>query len=177
MLMLLVILPACNRKTATATVKSDVSSDTEATKPPAPPAYSPTVPTNPIQESTEASKPLEVGLSGQSFQDAFFDFDKYLIRNDAKAGLQKDAEFLNKHPDLKVQIEGHCDDRGTEEYNLVLGNHRAGAVKQYLVTLGVEGSRISVISYGKDKPFCLQHNKTCYQENRRGHFVSLTAGT
>jgi peptidoglycan-associated lipoprotein len=177
MSMILVILPACNRKTATATVKSDVSSNTEAMEPPAPSAYSSASPTNPIPESTEASKPLDVGLSGQSFQDAFFDFDKYLIRNDAKAALQKDAEFLNNHPNLKVQIEGHCDGRGTEEYNLVLGNHRAEAVKQYLVTLGVEGSRISIISYGKDKPFCLQQNKTCYQENRRGHFVSLTAGT
>jgi peptidoglycan-associated lipoprotein len=173
----LAVLPACNRKAETATVKSDISSSTEATKTPEPPAYSSATPKNPIQESVEVSKPLDVGLSGQSFRDAFFDFDKYLIRNDAKEALQKDAEVLNNHPNMKVQIEGHCDDRGTEEYNLVLGNHRAEAVKQYLVTLGVDGSRISIISYGKDKPYCSQHSATCYQENRRGHFVSLTTGT
>jgi len=177
LLMTLVFLPACNRKAETATVKSDVSSGTEATKTPEPPAYSSAVPKSPIQESVEASKPLDVGLSGQSFQDAFFDFGKYFIRNDAKEALQKDAESLNNHPNLKVQVEGHCDERGTEEYNLVLGNHRAEAVKQYLVTLGVDASRISIISFGKDKPFCSQHSATCYQENRRGHFVSLTTGT
>ncbi|HET6464795.1 MAG TPA: peptidoglycan-associated lipoprotein Pal [Nitrospiria bacterium] len=177
LLMTLAVLPACNREAATATVKSDVSSGHETTSPPEPPAYSSAVPKSPIQESVEASKPLDIGLSGRSFQDAFFDFDKYLIRNDAKEALQKDAEFLNNHPNLKVQIEGHCDDRGTEEYNLVLGNHRAEAVKQYLVTLGVDASRISIISYGKDKPFCSQHNASCYQDNRRGHFVSLNTGT
>jgi len=175
--MTLAVLPACNRQAATAAVKSDVSSGAEVAKPQELPTYPSAVPKSPIQESVEASKPLDVGLSGRSFQDAFFDFDKYLIRNDAKEALQKDAAFLNNHPNLKVQIEGHCDDRGTEEYNLVLGNHRAEAVKQYLVTLGVDASRISIISYGKDKPFCSQHSATCYQENRRGHFVSLAGGT
>jgi peptidoglycan-associated lipoprotein len=175
--MILAVLPACNRKAETATVKGNVSSSTEAMKTPEPPAYSSAIPRNPTQDTVEASKPLDVGLSGQSFQDAFFDYDKYLIRNDAKEALQRDAEVLNNHPNMKVQIEGHCDDRGTEEYNLVLGNHRAEAVKQYLVTLGVDASRISIISYGKDKPFCSQHSETCYQENRRGHFDPLTAGT
>ena len=177
LLIILAVLPACNREAGTATVKSDVSSNASGTKTPEPPSYSSAIPQSPTPESAEASKPLDVGLSGQSFQDAFFDFDKYLIRNDAKDALQKDAELLNNHPNLKVQIEGHCDDRGTEEYNLVLGNHRAEAVKQYLATLGVDTSRISIISYGKDKPFCSQHTASCYQDNRRGHFVSLSTGT
>jgi len=177
LLMTLAVLPACNRETAATTVKSDVSSSNATTKIPETPAYPSAAPQSPIQESVEASKPLDVGLSGKSFQDAYFDFDKYLIRDDAKSALQKDAEFLNNHPNLKVQIEGHCDERGTEEYNLVLGNHRADAVKQFLVTLGVDASRISIISYGKDKPFCSQHTASCYQDNRRGHFVSLSTGT
>jgi peptidoglycan-associated lipoprotein len=177
LLMTFAVLPACSREATTATVKSDVSSNNAAIKTPEPPTFSSAIPKSPIQESVEASKPLDIGLSGQSFQDAFFDFDKFLIRNDAKEALQRDAEFLNNHPNLKVQIEGHCDDRGTEEYNLVLGNHRAEAVKHYLVTLGVDASRISIISYGKDKPFCSQHSASCFQDNRRGHFVSLNTGT
>ncbi|HUK55355.1 MAG TPA: peptidoglycan-associated lipoprotein Pal [Nitrospiria bacterium] len=177
LLMILTVVTACNRKTATATVKAAASSNTGATKAPEPPADAASVPKSQIPESVEASKPMNVGLSGQSLHDAFFDFDKSQIRNDAQRSLQKDAEILNHNPGLKVRIEGHCDDRGTEEYNLVLGSHRAEAVKQYLVTLGVDASRISTISYGKDKPFCSQHNPTCYQENRRGHFLRLSAGT
>ena len=77
---------------------------------------------------------------------------------------------------MKIKVEGYCDERGTEEYNLVLGNRRAETVRRLLISLGVEPSRIATISYGKDKPFCTEHNETCYQENRRGHFVTLTAG-
>jgi peptidoglycan-associated lipoprotein len=85
--------------------------------------------------------------------------------------LGKTADFLKNYPQLKVTIEGHCDERGSTEYNLSLGDRRASAVKQYLISLGISGDRMSTVSYGKEKPFCMESNETCWQQNRRGHFV------
>jgi peptidoglycan-associated lipoprotein len=105
-------------------------------------------------------------------RDVFFDYDKYVIRSDAEPITQEDASYLAQHPEIKVLIEGHCDDRGSIEYNMVLGENRANAVKEALLRQGVEASRIRVISFGKEKPFCTQENEECWQENRRGHVVS-----
>jgi peptidoglycan-associated lipoprotein len=105
-------------------------------------------------------------------RDVFFDYDKYVIRSDAEPVTQEDASYLAQHPEIKVLIEGHCDDRGSIEYNMVLGENRANAVKEALLRQGVEASRIRVISFGKEKPFCTQENEECWQENRRGHIVS-----
>jgi peptidoglycan-associated lipoprotein len=104
-------------------------------------------------------------------RDAYFDLDKADIRADARAALSKTADFLKAYPQLKVAIEGHCDERGSTEYNLSLGDRRASAVKQYLVSLGVTADRVSTVSYGKEKPFCMESNESCWQQNRRGHFV------
>ena len=104
-------------------------------------------------------------------RDAYFDLDKADIRADARAALSKTADFLKNYPQLKVTIEGHCDERGSTEYNLSLGDRRASAVKQYLVSLGISADRISTVSYGKEKPFCMESNESCWQQNRRGHFV------
>jgi peptidoglycan-associated lipoprotein len=104
-------------------------------------------------------------------QDAYFDFNKADIRPDARAALAKTADFLRNYPQLRVTVEGHCDERGSTEYNLALGDRRAGAVKQYLVSLGLSADRISTVSFGKEKPFCTQGNEACWQQNRRGHFV------
>jgi peptidoglycan-associated lipoprotein len=104
-------------------------------------------------------------------RDAYFDFDKSDIRPDARVALAKTADFLKNYPTIKVTIEGHCDERGSTEYNLALGDRRASAVKQYLVSLGIAADRMSTVSYGKEKPFCMEHNETCWQQNRRGHFV------
>jgi peptidoglycan-associated lipoprotein len=104
-------------------------------------------------------------------QDAYFDFNKADIRADARAALAKTADFLRNYPQIRVTIEGHCDERGSTEYNLALGDRRAGAVKQYLVSLGLSADRISTVSFGKEKPFCSQSNEACWQQNRRGHFV------
>jgi peptidoglycan-associated lipoprotein len=104
-------------------------------------------------------------------RDAYFDLDKADIRADARAALSKTADFLKGYPQLKVTIEGHCDERGSTEYNLSLGDRRASAVKQYLVSLGIPADRISTVSYGKEKPFCMESNEACWQQNRRGHFV------
>jgi peptidoglycan-associated lipoprotein len=104
-------------------------------------------------------------------RDAYFDFNKADIRPDARDALQKTAEFLRNYPQVKVTIEGHCDERGSTEYNLVLGDRRAAAVKNYLVSLGISGDRLTTVSYGKEKPFCTESNEECWQRNRVGHFV------
>jgi peptidoglycan-associated lipoprotein len=103
--------------------------------------------------------------------DAYFDTDKADIRADARQALSSTADFLKKYPSVKVTIEGHCDERGSTEYNLGLGDRRASAVKQYLVSLGVPAGSLSTVSFGKEKPFCQEHGEPCWQQNRRGHFV------
>lgn len=110
-------------------------------------------------------------LWARDVRDAYFDYDKADIREDARGALSGTADFLKAHPSVKVNIEGHCDERGSTEYNLGLGDRRAAAVKQYLVSLGVSADRMTTVSFGKEKPFCTDHNEACWQQNRRGHFV------
>ena len=115
--------------------------------------------------------PTDAELFLREVRDAYFDYDKAEIRPDARAALSKTGDFLKNYPRFKVTIEGHCDERGSTEYNLGLGDRRAAAVKQYIVSLGVSADRISTVSFGKEKPFCMEHNEACWQQNRRGHFV------
>jgi peptidoglycan-associated lipoprotein len=103
-------------------------------------------------------------------QDIFFDYDAYAIRGDAQATLSKDASYLVSRPDVKIVIGGYCDERGSNEYNLALGQNRADAAKNALVTAGVAASRIRVVSYGKEKPFCSESTEQCWQLNRRAGF-------
>jgi peptidoglycan-associated lipoprotein len=110
-------------------------------------------------------------LFAQEVRDAYFDLDRADIRPDARAALGKTASFLKGYPNAKVIIEGHCDERGSTEYNLALGDRRANAVKQYLVNLGIPAANLSTVSFGKEKPFCTESNESCWQQNRRGHFV------
>jgi len=107
----------------------------------------------------------------QEVKDAYFDFNKADIRADAREALGKTAEFLRKYPQIKATIEGHCDERGSTEYNLVLGDRRATAVKNYLVQLGISADRLTTTSLGKERPFCTESNEECWQRNRVGHFV------
>jgi peptidoglycan-associated lipoprotein len=104
-------------------------------------------------------------------QDAFFDYDTYDIRSDAQATLARDAAFLANHPQVKVVIGGYCDERGSNEYNLALGQNRADAAKNALVAAGVAAGRIRVVSYGKEKPFCSESTEECWQQNRRAGFT------
>jgi peptidoglycan-associated lipoprotein len=104
-------------------------------------------------------------------RDAYFDLDKADLRPDAREALSKTADFLKNYPTIKVNIEGHCDERGSTEYNLALGDRRAAAVKQFLVSQGISADRMSTVSFGKEKPFCMESNESCWQQNRRGHFV------
>ena len=103
-------------------------------------------------------------------QPIFFDYDTYDIRGDAQAILSKNADYLNAHPEIKVVIGGYCDERGSDEYNLALGQNRAQATKSALVTAGVAADRVRIISYGKEKPFCTESNEECWQLNRRAGF-------
>ncbi len=118
-----------------------------------------------------APGPSDEDLFGQNIKDIYFDYDKSDIRPDQEASMQADVQFLNQHPNINFLIEGHCDERGSIEYNLALGDRRAQSVRSTLVAGGVSASRIKTISYGKEKPFCLEHTESCWQENRRGHFV------
>jgi peptidoglycan-associated lipoprotein len=115
--------------------------------------------------------PSDDDLWRAGVQDAYFDYDKADIRPDARAALSKTADFLKSNPRFKATIEGHCDERGSTEYNLALGVRRANAVKEYIVSLGVSADRVSTVSFGKEKPFCMESNEACWQQNRRGHFV------
>ncbi|HVI07260.1 MAG TPA: peptidoglycan-associated lipoprotein Pal [Candidatus Binatia bacterium] len=115
--------------------------------------------------------PSDEDLFGQNVKDIYFDYDKSDIRADQQAAIQADAQFLAQHTNISFVIEGHCDSRGSTEYNLALGDQRANSVKNALVSAGVNASRIKTISYGKEKPFCLEENESCWQQNRRGHFV------
>ena len=103
--------------------------------------------------------------------DAYFDLDKSDIRADAQSALQKDADWLKKWTSTRINVEGHCDERGSAAYNLGLGSRRAQAVKDYLVNLGVAASRVDVVSKGKESPVCMEKNESCWQQNRRGHFI------
>jgi peptidoglycan-associated lipoprotein len=118
-----------------------------------------------------APSATEEELFSQTVKDVYFDYDKYDVRGDQASSLQADAQFLAQHPNINFTIEGHCDERGSTEYNLALGDNRANAVKNALTSAGVNASRIKTISYGKEKPFCTESNEQCWQQNRRGHFV------
>ena len=106
-----------------------------------------------------------------SINDIFFDFDKYIIRDNLKKTLMDNSNLLKGRQLKKIVIEGHCDERGTTDYNLALGERRADATKRYLSSLGVDSSKIFIITFGKEKPFCKEHNEDCWQNNRRAHFV------
>ncbi len=118
-----------------------------------------------------APAPSDEEVFAQNVKDVFFDYDKADIRADQQAALTADAEFLKAHPNMSITVEGHCDERGSTEYNLQLGDKRANSVKQALVADGVNADRIKTISYGKEKPFCTESNEQCWQQNRRGHFA------
>jgi len=113
-------------------------------------------------------------LESKLLKDIQFDFDKYDIRPQDMGNLKENASLLMKHPKVKIQIEGHCDERGTVEYNLALGERRANSAKKYLISLGISEERISTISYGKEKPLDPKHDEEAWAKNRRGHFVILS---
>lgn len=119
-------------------------------------------------KADERAARAEVGL-----RPIYFDFDKSFIRDDARSVMRANAEWLKANPKVKIRIEGNCDERGTIEYNQALGQRRAQSAKKYLTDLGISADRISLISYGKERPICTESNEECWQKNRRADFVAL----
>jgi peptidoglycan-associated lipoprotein len=126
--------------------------------------------TVPAPAAAAPRQPSLEELFTKEVQDAFFDYDKAGIRDDARSALAKTAEFLRSYPQVAVVIEGHCDERGSTEYNVALGDRRDDAAKEFLLSQGIAGDRIQTVSYGKERPFCTQSNEACWQQNRRAHF-------
>ncbi len=127
--------------------------------------------TQPPPPVTQTPSPTDEDLFNSSVKDVYFEYEKSDIRGDQQPSIQADVLFLNQHSNVSFTIEGHCDERGSTEYNLALGDQRASSVKNALTTAGIASNRIKTISYGKEKPFCTESNEACWQQNRRGHFV------
>ena len=168
------VLAASLAASACSAKKPQTAGATSATTPPsstatsvAPPAVS--------QPSSADADVLSADLATLNrkgyLKDAFFDYDQAVLRPDAREALNTDAGWLKKFPSTRLLIEGHCDERGTEEYNLALGDRRAAAVREYLAALGVTAARVQTVSYGKERPFCGEENDSCFQQNRRGHLL------
>ena len=140
--------------------------------PPPPPKPAPSEPTRALtEEEAFAKKTLPELNAEKPLADVFFLLDSAQLGDDAKPILQKDAEWMKRWTSTKVMIEGHADSRGTAEYNLALGERRAVATRDYLVSLGIAADRIQIVSKGKETPFCSEESEACWQQNRRGHFV------
>ena len=140
-----------------------------ATERPAPPA--------PASPYPDAKTRARIDQLLAKIEDAYFDYDKASLRPDAMKALQADStelrDILKDYPDYKLTIEGHADERGSAEYNVALGDRRAGAAKEYLVQVGIPSTQLDVISYGKEKPVCQDHDEACWQRNRRIHIVAM----
>jgi peptidoglycan-associated lipoprotein len=150
---------------------------TEDTRPPVSKAPDTTVappPPSSTRKDVEADV-LSMDIAAMNkkgyLSDAFFDYDQADLREDARSALAANSEWLKKYPSVQILMEGHCDERGTAAYNLALGERRANAAKDYLGSLGVDGSRLRTVSYGKERPFCTESSESCWQQNRRAHFV------
>ncbi|MGO9437201.1 MAG: peptidoglycan-associated lipoprotein Pal [Terracidiphilus sp.] len=122
-----------------------------------------------------ATAPVNTTSAEEEFkanvQDIFFDFDKYDLRSDAQSTISHDVSYFASHPNVKIVIGGYCDERGSDEYNLALGQNRADSAKKALVNAGIAASRIRVVSYGKERPFCTESTEACWQQNRRAGFA------
>jgi len=140
--------------------------------PPTEPAASSTT-TPPVETPTDmGGQTPATEVAPMSLSDAYFDFDSYALSSEAKGTLEENAKQLKASTAGSVTIEGHCDERGTKAYNLALGEKRANAAKDYLVALGISGSRINTVSYGKERPFDDGHDESAWAKNRRAHFVN-----
>jgi peptidoglycan-associated lipoprotein len=145
-----------------------------AETPPTPteaPAQTPTPPPPPPPQQDTPPTPIPPSVSSSDFQPAFFDLDSYTLRDDARSALDGNAKVLRDNASVNITIEGHCDERGTVEYNQALGERRANAARDYLTSAGIDAGRMQVISYGKERPFDPGHDESAWAKNRRAHFV------
>lgn len=139
--------------------------------PPPAPAPAPEAPRPLTEEELFAKKTLEELNAEKPLGDVFFSYDSSAITDEGRAAMQKNMEWLRKWSTTRVLVEGHCDNRGTPEYNLALGEQRAAAVRDYLVSLGLPAARVTIVSKGEEQPFCNEDAESCYSLNRRGHFL------
>jgi peptidoglycan-associated lipoprotein len=152
--------------------KPEALPEARVTEPATPPLMASAAPTEAAPAPTEAAPaPDRLAALAAALADVYYDYDRAAIRNDGKAALEQDARLLKAENGWKLLISGHCDERGTLAYNLVLGERRAQSAKRYLGDLGVPATQIQITSYGKEKPFCTEHNKDCWQKNRRAHLA------
>ncbi len=172
---MMVVLWGCPKKQPK-TQPEEIKVDTAKVTPP-PAEEVPPAPEMTKEDVTQPKLPQDVEELNQYLRDqqlvadVYFDFDKSDLRPEAQEQLAKNADWLKANSDYKATIEGHCDERGTNEYNLALGERRANAAKDYLVSLGVAADRLETISYGEERPVCKESTESCWQRNRRAHFV------
>lgn len=173
---LVFVFAGCAKKVVTAPVTQEAPKETaqkaapveqKAEEPVMAKAEPKKVETMPVKEVTEAKS--------SQFGNILFDFDKYTVREDAKPTLKAVADWLIKNKDAKMILEGHCDERGTNEYNLALGEKRAKSARDYIASAGVTKNRLDTISYGEEKPLCKEQTEDCWQKNRRVQFVIQTS--
>ena len=136
--------------------------------PPPPPAAKPPAPT---EDELFAKKTLDQLNAEKPLTDTFFALDSTELSPDSRSAIQKDVDWMKRWTSTKVMVEGHADSRGTNEYNLALGERRAAAVRDYMVSLGIPADRITIVSKGEEQPFCSEETEACWQQNRRGHFI------
>jgi peptidoglycan-associated lipoprotein len=173
---------ACNKKTATIPAPPAPQQQQATTEVKTPPAQvAKAAPAAPHASANsrypDAATVRHINELLARIQDVYFDYDKHFLRQDARQGLLDDskalAEILKQYPDYKLTVEGHCDERGSDEYNLALGDARAKAAREYLGDLGIPTNQLQIISYGKEHPQCSDHEESCWQKNRRAHFVAM----
>ena len=145
--------------------------ETKPTPPPAPAPPPPASPKAPTEEEIFASMSLDDLNKKGVLTDTFFALDSTELTQESRGTLQKNSEYMKRWTSTKVMVEGHADSRGTNEYNLALAERRAAAVRDYLVSLGIVADRITVVSKGEEAPFCTEESESCWQQNRRGHFI------
>jgi len=170
---------ACKKNVASTAPPAAIPHNGPAASTPTPvrqsPAPSQTVASTPTSRMPDAATRARIQDLLNRIQDAYFDYNKHNLRPDAEVALKQDAQTLadiiKQYPDFKLTVEGHCDERGSEEYNLALGDARAKQTKEYLATLGLPADQLQLISYGKDRPVCNDHDEECWQKNRRAHIT------
>jgi peptidoglycan-associated lipoprotein len=171
---------ACSKKVASAPPPAPYKGAAETpasarSTPSQSPARSQAVASNERSRMPDAATRATIQELLNRIQDAYFDYDKHTLRPDAETALKRDAQTLSdiirQYPDFKLTVEGHCDSRGSEEYNLALGDARAKQAKEYLATLGLPADQLQLISYGKDRPVCNDQDEECWQKNRRAHLT------
>jgi len=172
----LVLSAACSKKAPATAPLPPPPPPAPTAPPPPPPPPPPPAPASPApkpltDDEVYAKKSLAELNAEKPLEDVYFDYDKADLKADARASLSKNAEWMKRWAATKILVEGHCDARGTNEYNLALGEKRAAAVRDYLTGLGIGADRIQIVTKGEESPFCLDETESCFAQNRRGHFI------